>query len=702
MLSIFQTPIEQLRGIGEKKANLLKKEAQIFTFQDLLMYFPYKYVDKTQIFHISEIPANSQGYLQIRGKITHMSINGEHKNKRLVAIFQDETGFMELVWFHGITYMEKYLQLNEEYIVFGKPQLFNQTYSIIHPEITLPTDENRKQGINVRFQPFYNSTDKMKRAGLDSKHISKLCMQLLNDYGSYIKESLPNHLRENCRLMPKQQALMNIHFPQSNTLLAAAQYRLKFDEMFFLQLDLIQKKLIHSTKAQGFLFPKIGNHFHACYDRLPFDLTDAQKKVIKEIRNDLISGKQMNRLLQGDVGSGKTITALLIMLIAIDNGFQTCLMAPTEILAEQHFDGICKFLKDLDIKIELLTGSTKSSQRKKILESLVAGEIDILIGTHALIEENVVFKSLGLAVIDEQHRFGVEQRAKLWKKNSPAPHVLIMTATPIPRTLAMTVYGDLNLSIIDEVPKNRKPIITRHFHQSEWPRVVPFLKKQISEGRQIFVVFPLIQESETLDLQNLMEGYENFQIDFPAPQYSISYVHGQMSSAEKNREMERFASGKTQLLLATSVIEVGIDIPNANVMIIENSERFGLSQLHQLRGRVGRGSAQSYCILLTGDKLSNDGRHRIQAMVNTTNGFELADFDLKMRGPGDMAGTRQSGMLEFKLVDLVKDEKLISYCRQLAQQLLKEDPDLQKEKHAEIRRYLFENPPQKFDYMQIS
>lgn len=702
MLSIFKTPIEYLKGVGSKKAEVLKKEASVFTLQDLLMYFPYKYVDKSKFFRISELPENSQAYLQIRGKITHWTIAGEHRNKRLIAIFQDETGSMELVWFHGISYMEKYLQINQEYIIFGKPQLFNNSYSIIHPEISMPSDNQIQHGIKVAFQPFYNTSDKMKRSGLDSKNISKLCLQLLNEYASNIEENLPPHLLEACRLMPRRQAFTNIHFPQSNALLSAAQYRLKFEEMFFLQLDLLQKKLIHLTKVQGFPFPQVGPLFNACYERIPFELTQAQKRVIKEIRRDLISGKQMNRLLQGDVGSGKTITSLLVMLMAIDNGYQSCLMAPTEILAEQHFEGISKFLKELDVKVELLTGSTKAARRKTILEELKNGEIQLLIGTHALIEDNVVFKSLGLAVIDEQHRFGVDQRAKLWQKNTPPPHVLIMTATPIPRTLAMTLYGDLNLSVIDEVPRNRKPILTRHFHQSEWPRVIPFLKQQIAEGKQIFVVFPLIKESETLDLQNLVEGYENFKRDFPAPQYKISYVHGQMTSEEKNREMENFAAKKTQLLLATSVIEVGIDIPNANVMIIENSERFGLSQLHQLRGRVGRGSAQSYCFLLTGDKLTTDGRRRIQAMLETNNGFELADFDLKLRGPGDMAGTKQSGMLEFRLVDLAKDEQLISYCRDLAQQILAEDPTLQKEQNALIRLYLHENPPQKTDYFQIS
>ena len=544
--------------------------------------------------------------------------------------------------------------------------------------------------------------DKMKRAGLDSRSISKLCLQLLNEYGGHITETLPAYLREACRLMPERQALLNIHFPQSNALLRAAQYRLKFDEMFFLQLELLQKKLIHTTRAQGFAMPKVGTLFHACYDKLPFELTAAQKRVIKEIRQDLISGKQMNRLLQGDVGSGKTITALLVMLMAMDNGFQSCLMAPTEILAEQHYEGICKFLDGMEVKVALLTGSTKASQRKILLEQLKNGELQILIGTHALIEEQVLFHSLGLAVIDEQHRFGVDQRAKLWRKNNPPPHVLIMTATPIPRTLAMTVYGDLNISVIDEVPKNRKPVITRHFPQTAWSQIVPFLQQQIGEGRQIFVVFPLIQESEALDLQNLIDGYEQFRLYFPEPRYHLSYVHGQMGSEEKNREMENFASGKTQLLLATSVIEVGIDIPNANVMVIENAERFGLSQLHQLRGRVGRGSAQSYCLLLTGDKLGYESRRRIQAMVNSNNGFEIADFDLKLRGPGDMAGTRQSGMLEFRIVDLAKDEKLIAYCRQLAAQVLERDPILQKEENAEIRYHLQANPSSKIDYLQIS
>ena len=701
MLSALHTPIENLRGIGSRKAEILKKELNVFTLYDLLYYFPYKYVDKSKFYRIQEIPQHPQAYLQIKGVITDMQTIGEKRSKRLVARFLDDSGEMELVWFNSIAYMEKSLQKNRPYVVFGKPQLYGGRFSITHPEIS-PADEVQKSGISIAYQPFYNTTEKMKRSGLDSRSIGRLCMQLLGDFSGKITESLPTYLLESCRLMPLREALLNIHFPQTGSLLKAAEYRLKFDEMFFLQLQLLQHRNACDVEHPGFSMPKIGENFNCCYRNLPYDLTGAQKKVIREIRSDLLSGRQMNRLLQGDVGSGKTITSLLVMLIAIDNGFQTCLMAPTEILAEQHFESIRRSLKDLPVRVALLTGSTKSAERRKLLAGLQEGGIDLLIGTHALIEDKVVFKNLGLAVIDEQHRFGVEQRAKLWRKNSPAPHVLIMTATPIPRTLSMTLYGDLHLSVIDEVPANRKPIRTFHYSQRAWPEVYPFVRKQIQEGRQVFVVFPLIEESETLDLQNLMEGYEGFSRDFPEPYFHISFVHGRMSSEEKNREMEKFAAGKTQLLLATSVIEVGIDIPNASVIIIENAERFGLSQLHQLRGRVGRGSEQSYCILLSGDKLTTDSRRRLDAMVQTNNGFELADFDLKLRGPGDMSGTRQSGMMEFRLVDLVKDEKLIAYCRDIARSVLNDDPTLEKEKNTAIRRHLEENPDTQVDYLQIS
>ena len=699
--TVFQMPVEELSGIGSRKAELLKKELRIFTLHDLLYYFPYKYVDKTRFYSIREIPQHPQAHLQIKGVITAMRTVGEKRQRRLVAEFTDNTGVMELVWFNSISYMEKNLLQNRPYVVFGKPQLFGRRFSITHPEMQL--EEGRQQGgIAVPYQPFYNTSDKMKRAGLDSRNISRLCMQLLNNYGSRIVESLPAHMLKANRLMPLREALTNIHFPQSDAMLKAAQYRLKFDEMFFLQLQLLQQRQRHEMESPGFHMPKIGSHFRNTYDRLPYGLTEAQKHVIREIRQDMISGRQMNRLLQGDVGSGKTITALLVMLIAIDNGFQACLMAPTEILAEQHYESISRTLADSGLRVELLTGSTRASVRKEMLEALKTGEIQLLIGTHALIEEKVEFRALGLAVIDEQHRFGVEQRAKLWRKNNPPPHILIMTATPIPRTLSMTLYGDLRISVIDELPKNRKPIFTYHYSQRAWPEIYPFVRKQIQAGRQVFVVFPLIEESEALDLQNLTEGYDNFSRDFPEPYYHISFVHGRMESAEKNREMERFATGKTQLLLATSVIEVGIDIPNASVIIIENAERFGLSQLHQLRGRVGRGSEQSYCILMTGDKLTTESRRRIQAMVESNNGFELADFDLKLRGPGDLTGTRQSGMIEFRLTDLAKDGQLIEFCRKIAATILEEDPTLQKEENAEICRHLNENPDFRVDYLQIS
>jgi len=510
-------------------------------------------------------------------------------------------------------------------------------------------------------------------------------------------------LTNKLKLIDRKSALFNIHFPQSQELLKFAQQRLKFEEMFFTQLHLIQNKQIRSAKSKGFLLPKVGEYFHDFYyNHLPFELTNAQKRVIKEIRTDFISGKQMNRLLQGDVGSGKTITSLLIMLIAIDNGFQCCLMAPTEILANQHYESISKLLNGMNIRVELLTGTTKNAKRKLLLHDLQEGEISILIGTHALIEKSVVFKQLGLVIIDEQHRFGVDQRAQLWKKNEYPPHVLVMTATPIPRTLAMTVYGDLDVSVIDELPQGRKPIVTYHYSQHNRHKLLTFLKQQIEIGRQIFVVFPLIEESEALDLRNLMEGYASFLLDFPPPRYQVSYLHGKMPSEEKEQAMRKFITGETHLLLATTVIEVGVDIPNATVMLIENAERFGLAQLHQLRGRVGRGGNQSFCILLTGNKLSNESKKRIQAMLETNDGFEIANFDLKLRGPGDLAGTKQSGMLEFKLIDILKDEKLISYCRDLAIKVLQQDPTLKNNEHTCLKQQLDYLYKRIGNYYQIS
>lgn len=703
MNQIFQTDITYLKGVGVKRAEILNKEASILTFFDLLMYFPYKYIDKSKLYKINEIQNNIHSYIQLKGTVCDIKIIGEKRSKRLVATLHDSTGYIDLVWFNSIHYIEKNIIKNKEYIVFGKASLFGNTLNMTHPEITEINTYEETQPIPIPFQPFYSSTEKMKRNGLDSKGISKLVFQLFSSYMDKIEENLPIYIPSILKFIDRKSALLNIHFPQNQELLKHAQHRLKFEEMFFVQLHLIQNKLIRSSKNKGFLLSKIGKYFNDFYyNYLPFELTNAQKKVIKEIRSDFISGKQMNRLLQGDVGSGKTITSLLIMLIAIDNAYQCCLMAPTEILANQHFESISKLLKQIDIKIELLTGRTKPTKRKTILKELEEGKISILIGTHALIENNVIFSKLGLVIIDEQHRFGVEQRAKLWKKNDNPPHILVMTATPIPRTLAMTVYGDLDLSVIDELPKGRKPIATYHYSQHNRDKLMIFLRNQIQMGRQIFVIFPLIQESEALDLRNLLEGYESFLIDFPLPHYKVNYLHGKMPGEQKEETMKDFAEGKTNILLSTTVIEVGVDIPNASVMLIENAERFGLSQLHQLRGRVGRGGEQSYCILLTGNKLSNESKKRIQAMLSTNDGFEIANFDLKLRGPGDMAGTKQSGMFEFKLIDILKDEKLISYCRTLANELLQRDPQLERSEHHELKLHLNYLYKQATKYYQIS
>lgn len=689
MNPFFNTKITYLKGVGSKRSEILNKEAAIYTFYDILHYFPYKYIDKSKFYKINELQNNINSYVQIKGTVVDIQTIGENRAKRLIVTLQDSTGYIDLVWFNGINYIEKKITKQKEYIVFGKPTIFAKAFNMMHPEITDAEQQEETQTIPIPFQPFYNTSEAMKRSGLDSKGISKILYQLLVSSHQAIEENLPPYLIERLKLMDRKNAVFNIHFPQSQKLLKLAQQRLKFEEIFFTQLHLIQNKLIRSTKSKGFLLPKVGTHFNNFYHNyLPFELTNAQKKVIKEIRSDFISGKQMNRLLQGDVGSGKTITSLLVMLIAIDNGYQCCLMAPTEILAIQHFNSISKFLNNMDLQIELLTGSTKASKRKQLLEDTKNGKTSLLIGTHTLIENTVVFNKLGLIIIDEQHRFGVEQRAKLWKKNEHPPHVLVMTATPIPRTLAMTVYGDLDVSVIDELPQGRKAIITYHYSQNNRKQLVDFLKKQIHIGRQIFVVYPLIEESETLDLKNLMEGYEAFKNNFPLPHYTVDIIHGKMTIAEKDAAMQGFIEGKTHILLATTVIEVGVDIPNATVMLIENAERFGLAQLHQLRGRVGRGANQSYCILLTGNQLSNDSKKRIQAMLETNDGFEIANFDLKLRGPGDLAGTKQSGIINFKLLDIIKDEKLIVFTRDLAHNILRNDPLLEKEEHYCLKQQL--------------
>lgn len=686
-VNLLDTPIEYLKGVGPQRANVLKTEFNILTFNDLLNYYPYRHVDKSKIYNINEIQ-NESAYLQFQGRIQSWEILGQNRAKRLVARFVDSTGALELVWFNSIKWVETLLKEKRDFIVFGKPSLFNRKWSITHPELIDP-QMHEQSPVPLNFQPLYSSSEKAKRAGLDSKAISKLQIQLITQVKEVIPERLSDEVIQRLKLMPLKEALCQIHYPENHEQLNKAILRLKFDELFFTQLKMLKLKLITEQRVAGHLFSKVGEVFNSFYrDHLPFALTNAQKRVIKEIRADVGSGKQMNRLLQGDVGSGKTITALLVMLIAKDNGFQSCIMAPTEILAQQHYESISRMVAPTGLQVAFLSGSTKAARRRVLLDELRNGKIDILIGTHALIEAEVVFQNLGLVIIDEQHRFGVEQRAKLWKKNRIPPHVLVMTATPIPRTLAMTLYGDLDVSVIDELPKGRKPIITRHIYEKDRLRLFGFMREQITSGRQIFVVYPLIQESEKMDLLDLQAGYDAMEREFPLPQYAISMVHGKMKPEEKDYEMARFVKNETQIMLSTTVIEVGIDVPNATVMVIENAERFGLSQLHQLRGRVGRGGNQSYCLLLSGNKLTNESKQRLNAMVATNNGFEIANIDLKLRGPGDLQGTQQSGILDFKIADIVKDEQLVSYTRKLAKQLLDADPNLQLPENQRMSKYL--------------
>ena len=681
---ILDTPIEYLKGVGPKRAEVFRKEFNIFTFRDLLHYYPYRHVDKSHIHHVSDIVEDGS-YIQLRGRITGAQVMGQQRAKRLVAQFSDETGHIELVWFNGIKWVQDLLAQKQEFIIFGKPTLFNGRWNMTHPEMLDPQAKSDSP-VPMGFLPLYNTSELAKKKTLDSKAVAKLTANLIPVVKDVIPELLPDEMLRNLNLMPLKEALCNIHYPENNQQLSRAVLRLKFDELFFLQLKMLMLKQINTKRIPGHRFEKVGHYFNTFYkEHLPFELTNAQKRVIREIRADVGSGRQMNRLLQGDVGSGKTIIALFTMLIAKDNGFQACLMAPTEILATQHFDKISKQLAPLGLRVEFLSGSTKTAKRRQILEGLQSGDVDILIGTHALIEDPVVFQNLGLVVIDEQHRFGVEQRARLWRKNAVPPHVLVMTATPIPRTLAMTLYGDLDVSVIDELPQGRKPIITRHLYEKDRLKLFGFMRKQIAEGRQVFVVYPLIRESEKSDLLDLMAGYEAIERDFPPPQYGIGVVHGKMKPEDKDLEMQRFAKNQSQILLSTTVIEVGIDIPNATVMVIENAERFGLSQLHQLRGRVGRGGNQSYCILMSKYELTSDGRKRLNAMVSTNDGFEIANIDLQLRGPGDIQGTQQSGMLDFKIADLAKDEKLVSYTRNLAIQILDDDPDLQKPEHQRLK-----------------
>ncbi len=699
--NLLQTPIEYLKGVGPHRGELLRKELGIFKYGDLVNFFPNRYIDRTRYYKINELQ-NTVSEVQIIGKIIHIKTVEFGKNKkRLVATFIDDTGQMELVWFQGHKWIRESLKLNEVIVIFGKCTSFNGTFNMAHPEMELLSEHQKS--LRSAMQAIYPSTETLANRGISNRIIIKMMQQLFLETQNLFSDTLPDYLLEQLKLIPKKVALFNIHFPQSSEALAKAQFRLKFEELFFIQLQLITKNLIQKHKIKGHPFTNVGENFNDFYqNHLPFELTNAQKRVIKEIRTDMGSNAQMNRLLQGDVGSGKTIVAFMSMLLAIDNGFQACLMAPTEILANQHFLGLSELAKTANINIQLLTGSTKTAERKIIHESLEEGSLHILIGTHALLEDKVQFKNLGLAVIDEQHRFGVEQRSKLWKKNTIPPHVLVMTATPIPRTLAMSLYGDLDISVIDELPPGRKPIQTVHRFDSNRLKVWKFLKDEIALGRQIYIVYPLIQESEKMDFKDLMDGYESISRDFPLPQYSISILHGKMKPADKDAEMKRFVEGKTNIMVATTVIEVGVNVPNASVMIIESAERFGLSQLHQLRGRVGRGAEQSYCILMTSHKLSSDSKTRMETMVSTNDGFEIAEVDLKLRGPGDLMGTQQSGVLNLQIADIVKDRDILMLARNYALQLLREDASMQKPEHATLRSVFIEMTKKKNIWNYIS
>lgn len=670
MFDLTTRDIKYLSGVGPQRASVLNKELGIFSFHDLIYYFPYKYVDRSRIYYIHEIEG-TMPYIQLKGTFLSFETFGEGRQRRLVGHFSDGTGVVDLVWFQGIKYILGKYKLREEYIVFGKPTVFNGRVNIAHPDIDDP-EEIKLSAMGM--QPYYHTTEKMKRSFLNSHAVEKMMKGVMQLLEEPLPETLSPRIIAEHHLMPLTDALHNIHFPLGPELLRKAQYRLKFEELFYVQLNILRYAKDRQRKYQGYVFEKVGEFFNTFYSQnLPFELTGAQKRVVKEIRNDVGSGKQMNRLLQGDVGSGKTLVALMSMLLALDNKFQACMMAPTEILANQHYDTIKELLFGMDVRVELLTGSVKGKKRQAILEGLISGEVHILIGTHAVIEESVSFASLGMVVIDEQHRFGVAQRARLWSKNSRPPHVLVMTATPIPRTLAMTLYGDLDVSVIDELPPGRKPIETLHQFDNRRESLYRSVRKQLIEGRQVYIVYPLIKESEKIDLKNLEEGYLHICEEFP--EYKICKVHGKMKPAEKDAQMQLFISGDAQIMVATTVIEVGVNVPNASVMIIENAERFGLSQLHQLRGRVGRGAEQSYCILVTTYKLSEDTRKRLEIMVRTNDGFEIAEADLKLRGPGDLEGTQQSGVaFDLKIADIARDGQLLQYVRGIAEKILDDDP----------------------------
>lgn len=699
MLDLSTRDIKYLPGVGPQRASLLAKELNIVSFKDLLYYFPYKYVDRSRIYTIREIDGNMP-YIQLRGKFLSFETFGEGRQRRLVGHFSDGTGVMDAVWFQGLKFVMGKIKAGVEYIIFGKPTVFGGRINVAHPDV----DEADELTVgNMGLQPYYNTTEKMKRMLINSHAVEKLMRNLFHAIQREpFEETLSPWMVESFHLMPLAEALYNIHFPQNPELLRKAQYRLKFEELFYVQLNILRYTKERRNKFRGLPFEHVGEIFNTFYSQnLPFQLTGAQKRVIKEMRRDMGSGRQMNRLLQGDVGSGKTLVALMTMLIALDNGYQACMMAPTEILANQHYETICRFLAGMNVRVELLTGNVKGKRRETILKDLLTGDVKILIGTHAVIEDTVNFSSLGLVVIDEQHRFGVAQRAKLWSKNIYPPHVLVMTATPIPRTLAMTLYGDLDVSVIDELPPGRKPIQTVHQFDNRRASLYAFIRKQIEAGRQVYIVYPLIQESEKMDIKNLEDGYTNICEEFQ--EYRVSKVHGKMKPAEKDAEMQRFLAKQTQIMVATTVIEVGVNVPNASVMVIENAERFGLSQLHQLRGRVGRGADQSYCILVTGYKLSEETRKRISIMVETNDGFEIAEADLKLRGPGDLEGTQQSGVaFDLKIADIARDGQLLQYVRDIAERLLDEDPQCENPKNQVVWQQLKELRKKNVNWAVIS
>lgn len=698
MFDITQRDIKYLVGVGPTRADILSRDLNIKTFHDLLYYFPYKYIDRSKLYSICELNGE-MAYVQFKGEIISVETIGEGRNRRLIAHVSDHTGIVDLVWFQGIKYVQKSLKPHTLYLIFGKPSVFGGRINVSHPDLSTMDSLSLS---DLGLQAYYNTSEKMKRSGLNSAMISKLVQNLFDQLKEPLAETLPEHILAKYKLAPLMESLRMIHFPKNNEEIRRAQYRLKFEELFYIQLNIIRYASDRQRRSRGFVFSKVGEMFNSFYNHcLPFPLTGAQKRVIKEIRGDMGSGRQMNRLLQGDVGSGKTLVALMTSLLAVDNGYQACIMAPTEILAEQHSHTIREQLSDLPVRLELLTGSVKGKKREEILNGVQTGEVKILVGTHAVLEDTVLFKNLGFVVIDEQHRFGVAQRARLWNKNVIPPHVLVMTATPIPRTLAMTLYGDLDVSVIDELPPGRKPVQTLHMFDNRRKSLYDGMRQQIGLGRQVYVVYPLIKENEKLDLLDLEKGFEQIQAQFP--EFRVCMVHGKMKPAEKDLEMKRFLAGESNIMVATTVIEVGVNVPNASVMIIQNAERFGLSQLHQLRGRVGRGADQSYCILVTGNKLSEITKKRIQIMTETNDGFEIAEADLKLRGPGDLEGTQQSGLaFDLHIANIVKDSQLLEYVRNIAHQIVEEDTESNHPENAILWQQLAKMRKDQINWSEIS